>query len=137
MNRIKRAFIFTIIVFSIPVFLIYSIPKYPVINNSLPKEAVSKLIEENLKYNTKKFSFENMDNRIKIQEYNKNLLSTAKIFDECTTKECLIDEYNNFMSEWVAMEIKAKHRYINLAREYGVIGNVLNQFLIPYYALLP
>lgn len=127
MNKLIKSLIFTVIIISIPIYMILSVPKYPIINNSISKEQISNNINKIIKENSKKFSFENMDNKKQLIKYEESLYLLAKNLDNCKTKECLIEEYNNFMDDWVADSLKVEIRYYAMSIEYGVVGNLLSQ----------
>ncbi|OCL81984.1 MULTISPECIES: hypothetical protein [Arcobacteraceae] len=126
-NRLITSLILTSIIISIPIYMILSVPKYPIINSSISKEQISNNINKIIKENSKKFSFENMDNKKQLIKYEESLYLLAKNLDNCKTKECLIEEYNNFMDDWVADSLKVEIRYYAMSIEYGVVGNLLSQ----------
>ena len=51
----------------------------------------------------------------------------ANNMSKCKTKVCLIDEYEDFMDDWVSSQTKAYTRYYHIA-EFGFIGAFINGF---------
>lgn len=135
-NRLYRALFFTAIVVSVPLYMIFSVPKYPILESSMSQEQIIMSIKKVIKENSNKYSFENMDNRQKIVNYEKELNNLARSLDKCSSKECMIDEYNSFMDDWVADTIKVQTRYYAISNKFGMAGNFLNQSFPWLYQLL-
>jgi hypothetical protein len=136
MKRLFKSFLITSFLFAIPLYIIFSVPKYPLINSSLSKENISKNIKIVIKENTSKFSLENLYDKEKLLKYELSIKELAKKLDNCESKECLINEYNYFMNNWVSIEIKASVRYVAISDKYGFIGDIMNENLDWSYHLL-
>lgn len=136
MKKFIKVNLMTIALFAVPLFMIFSVPKYPIIDKSLSEQDISENIKKVLKENSKKFSFENMYDEKQVLVYEKNLIALANNLDNCKIKECLIEEYNHFMDSWVSSEIKAKIRYVSISNKFGFIGNMMNENLYWLYTFL-
>ncbi|CAM3809934.1 hypothetical protein [Arcobacter cloacae] len=136
MKKLFKNLVITSFLFMIPLYIIFSVPKYPIINSSLSKEDISKNIEIVIKENTSKFSLENLYDKEKLLEYGTGIRKLANNLDNCESKECLIKEYDYFMNNWVSIEIKTSVRYVAISDKYGFIGDIINENFDWLYHLL-
>lgn len=136
MSKFIKVNLITMALLAIPLLMIFSVPKYPIIDDSLSEQNISENIKKVIKENSKKFSFENMYDKKQVLVYEKNLITLANNLDSCKTKECLVEEYNHFMDSWVSTEIKAKIRYVSISNKFGFIGNMMNENLYWLYTFL-
>lgn len=136
MKKLFKNLVITSFLFMIPLYIIFSVPKYPIINSSLSKEDISKNIEIVIKENTSKFSLENLYDKEKLLEYGTGIRKLANNLDNCESKECLIREYDYFMNNWVSIEIKTSVRYVAISDKYGFIGDIINENFDWLYHLL-
>ncbi|MCT7446448.1 hypothetical protein ABE179_05640 [Aliarcobacter skirrowii] len=137
MNTIRNLIRFTIILILviIPIYIFFVVPKYPSINASFTKEYIVKEIIKIVDKNTQIFVLENMNNKQKILSYQKDFEQLDNNIVKCSSNECMINEYNNFMNKWVVTDIKANSRFFYISNNLGFIGNIMNENLYWMYSI--
>lgn len=110
-----------------PIYVIFMIPKYPIINSSLSIEKTTQMIMSNLDDNSRKYALENMYKQKKLLSYKKEFALLEQKIMKCKDKACLIEEYNNFMSNWVSEDLQTISKAIYISNKFGLIGNLINK----------
>ncbi|QKF59139.1 hypothetical protein ACNSOO_08655 [Aliarcobacter lanthieri] len=106
------------------IYVFYIVPTYPKIDKTLPYDVISNKIEEVVLKNISYSSLEYSSDSRKLLKFRKAVYKSGNNMDKCKTKECLVDEYENFMDDWASTQIKQQTRYYYLM-DLGIIGEIL------------
>lgn len=112
--------------FLLPIYVFFIVPTYPKIDKSLPFDAINSKIKSQIEQNISQVSLEYVDDKKKRLKLKKAIYTMANNMSKCKTKVCLIDEYEDFMDDWVSSQTKAYTRYYHIA-ELGLPGALINQ----------
>lgn len=121
---VENVLVGTFLLLSIYVFFI--VPTYPKIDKSLPIDVINSKIKSQIEQNISQVSLEYVDDKKKRLKLKKAIYTMANNMSKCKTKVCLIDEYEDFMDDWVSSQTKAYTRYYHIA-ELGLPGALINQ----------
>ncbi|MFW2600636.1 hypothetical protein ACN2EN_05785 [Aliarcobacter lanthieri] len=106
------------------IYVFYIVPTYPKIDKNLPYDVISNKIEEVVLKSIYSSSLEYSNDSKKLLKFRKAVYKSGNNMDKCKTKECLVDEYENFMDDWASTQIKQQTRYYYLM-DLGIIGEIL------------
>ena len=121
--------------FLLPIYVFFIVPTYPKIDKSLPFDAINSKIKSQIEQNISQVSLEYANDKKKRLKLKKAIYTMANNMSKCKTKVCLIDEYEDFMDDWVSSQTKAYTRYYHIA-EFGFIGAFINGFYEKTYGWL-
>lgn len=124
-GQISYAFLFIVLYFvTTSIYVFFIVPTYPKIDKSLRIDVINSKIKSQIEQNISQVSLEYADDKKKRLKLKKAIHIMANNMSECKTKECLIDEYEDFMDDWVSTETKGYTRYYYLL-DLGIIGKIL------------
>ena len=107
-------------------------PSYPNINNEVTVSQVKSFIDKVFKEEARNINYEYMDSPSggAPVEYIRAVDDLDKTFANCKNdKICLIKTYNEFMNNWASDRLRRQTRAYYMVKEFGILGEQLNEFL--------
>lgn len=136
-QRIKKNMKVTLPILLIAAGLFYTLtPTYPQITDSLTLTQTKNIILKVAKAETSNQSLLALDQpsgKISVELENAYKMYFKKL-DSCKeNKECYMNTYNDFMSEWGSSTLRKQTRVSFISNKFGVVGDLFNQNMAIFY----
>lgn len=125
-----------IVVFVILFFQIMFLDSYPKMNDNIKSiPEIENFISTNIEHNVKKLTFEYMDDKDKIRKSEIEFQKFVVNINKCKNNpECMIESYNDYMSDNIVPSLRKRHKAEQMYSIYGMyFGSMINDTLGIFY----